>query len=114
MTTEDVASRLIQLCRKGEFILAEEELYWQNAIHIEANGEKFEGLNTLIIKEKLFLENILDKPSVTVSEPLIAGDFFTIAMHIEFTHKESGSRIIDEIIIYKVINGKIVFVACYF
>jgi hypothetical protein len=114
MTTQDVAIRLIHLCRNGEFVRAEEELYWQNAIHIEATGEKFEGIDKLILKEKQFLDKLIEKPLVNVSDPIIAGDFFAINMHLEFIHKEKGSGIIDEILVYKVSNGKVVLLVCYY
>lgn len=113
MTTQDVATRLIHLCRNGEFVKAEEELYWQDVIHIEANGEKFEGISNLILKEKQFLEKLTEKPVVKISDPIIAGNFFAISMHLEFMHKETGPGIFDEVLVYKVINGKIVLVVCY-
>ena len=114
MSIQDVSGRLIYLCRNGEFIVAEEELYWQNAIQIEATGEKFEGIDKLILKEKQFLDKLLEKPVVKVSDPIIAGDFFAVNMHMEFVKKETGTGIIDEIIVYKVINGKIVLLVCYY
>jgi len=114
MSTQDIAGRLIHLCRNGEFIQAEEELYWQNAIQIEATGEKFEGIENLILKEKQFLDKLTEKPVVNVSDAIIASDFFAIKMHMEYVHKETGSGIIDEILVYKVNNGKIVLLVCYF
>ena len=114
MTTKEVADKLVQLCRKGEFIRAEQELYGSQVMHIEANGEEFNGFDLVLLKEKQFLEKLENKPAVKVSEPLVAGNYFTISMHMEFVHKELGTKIIDEIIVYKVNNGKIVYIKCYF
>jgi hypothetical protein len=114
MTTQEVANRLIQLCRNGEFIKAEQEFYGPNIVHVEANGEEYKGFEVVLLKEKEFLEKLEKKPVVKVSEPIVANDAFTIGMHMEFTHKELGSKIIDEIIVYKVNKGKIIYLKCYF
>lgn len=114
MTTQEVANRLIQLCRNGEFINAEQELYGSNIVHVETNGQEFKGFEDVLLKEKQFLEKLEKKPLVKVSEPIVVNDFFTISMHMEFTQKELGSKIIDEIIVYKVNKGKIVYLKCYF
>jgi hypothetical protein len=114
MTTQEVANKLIQLCQNGEFVKAEQELYGSNIVHIEANGEEFNGFEVVLLKEKQFLEKLEKKPVVKVSEPIVTNDFFTIGMHMEFIHKELGSKIIDEIIVYKVNKGKIVYLKCYF
>ena len=113
MTTQKIADKLIQLCRSGEFIKAEQELYGPDITHIEANGEEFKGFDVVLLKEKQFLEKLENNPVVKVSEPIIAGDYFTISMHMEFIYKELGSKIIDEIIVYKVNNGKIVYLKCF-
>ena len=114
MTTQEVAKRLVELCRNGEFVKAEEELYGANIVHVEANGQEFKGFEDVLLKEKQFLEKLENKPLGKVSEPLVAGDFFSISMHMEILHKELGSKIMDEIIVYKVNNGKIVYLKCYF
>jgi hypothetical protein len=114
MTTQEIANRLIKLCRNGEFVKAEEELYGPDIIHVEANGKEFKGFENVLLKEKEFMEKLKASPLVKISEPLVAGDYFTIRMYMEFNHKELGSKTVDEIIIYKVQNGKIVFLKCYY
>lgn len=113
MTTLEIANRLIKLCRNSEFIKAEEELYGSDIIHIEANGMEFKGFENVLLKEKEFIENLKANPMVKISEPLIAGDYFTIRMYMEFNHKELGFKKVDEIIVYKVNNGKIIYLKCY-
>ena len=114
MTTQEVASRLVQLCQNGEFVEAEEELYGPNIIHVEANGTEFKDFDAVLLKEKQFLEKLEYKPLIKISEPIVAGDYFSISMHMEFTHKELESKTIDEIIVYQVTRGKIAYLKCYF
>ncbi len=113
MTTQEVAERLVFLCRNGEFVQAEEELYSQNVIHIETDGQEYKGIDNLLLKEKQFLEKLENKPVIKVSDPIVAGNFFFVNMHLEIILKELGNKILDEIIIYEVNNGKIVFLRCY-
>jgi len=38
MTTEQIAARLAELCRQGQFEDAQKELYAENAVSIEPEG----------------------------------------------------------------------------
>jgi len=114
MTTQEIANRMVHLCRNGEFVNAEEELYDANIVHVEANGTEFKGFDAVLSKEKHFLKKLEGKPVIRVSEPIVAGDFFTLGMHMEFSHSELGAKILDEIVVYQVSNGKIVYLKCYF
>ena len=54
MTTQDVANRLVDLCRQGEFNTALDELYAKDAVSIEMEGQsmfplRVEGLKNLIV-----------------------------------------------------------------
>ncbi len=111
--TGEVAGRLIELCGNNEFLQAEQELYDENVIHIEIDGQEFKGFNEVLLKEKQFLENLINKPSVKISEPIISGDYFSVRMQMEVDHKQNGHRSMDELIVYRVVSGKIVFVKCY-
>ena len=114
MTTHEVADRLVYLCRNGEFVKAEEELYSPYTLHIEADGEEFKGIDNLLLKEKQFLEKLENKPVIVISDPIVAGNFFSVNMHMEINHKEIGNKSLDEIVIYEVNYGKIVFLRCYY
>jgi hypothetical protein len=102
MTTQEIASRLVSLCRTGQFVQAEEELYGPEIVHIEVDEIEFKGFQNVLTKEKQFLEKLESKPLIRVSEPIVAGDFFSISMYMEINHKELGRKKLDEIIIYKV------------
>ena len=86
MSTGNVARRLIELCRGGHFDRAVEELYARDARSIEMDGMgkgalgNVEGLDAIKQKGKRFEDSVAEVHGITVSEPLIAGPFFTIAM----------------------------------
>ena len=113
MNTHEIANRLVELCRKGDFVEAEIELYDANIIHIEIDNQEFKGFNDVLLKEEQFLAKLKTKPLIEVSDPIVAGKYFTIRMFMQCEHEERGAFTIEEIIIYKVNNGKIVYLRCY-
>ena len=55
MTTKEIADRLVELCRKGQFEQAQKELYAEDAASIEPDA------NSGFPKETYGLENIIEK-----------------------------------------------------
>jgi len=114
MTTGTVARRLIELCRAGQFDRALVELYAKDARSIEMEGMtggplgNAEGLDAIRAKGKRFGESCAEVHSLTISDPLIAGQFFTIAMGLDATYKEGGRRAMKEVCVYEVRDDKIV------
>ena len=114
MSTGNVARRLIELCRAGNFNRALEELYAKDARSIEMDGMNdgplatVEGLDAIKQKGKRFESSLAEVHGITVSEPLIAGPFFTIAMGFDATYKEGGRRAMKEVCVYEVRDDKIV------
>ena len=114
MSTGNVARRLIELCRDGHFDRAVEELYAGDARSIEMDGMSngplgnVEGLDAIKQKGKRFEDSVTEVHGITVSEPLIAGPFFTIAMGFDATYKEGGRRAMKEVCVYEVRDDKIV------
>lgn len=110
MSTGTVARRLIELCRAGQFDRAIDELYAENACSIEVDAARGEarGLAAIRRKAKAFKEECVQVHSVLVSDPLIAGPFFTIALGLDATYKDGRRRSKNEVCLYEVRNGKIV------
>jgi hypothetical protein len=109
MSTGRVARRLIELCRAGQFDRAVDELYAENARSIEPDGALgAQGLPAIRLKAKTFQNNWLQVHSVLVSDPLIAGPFFTIALGLDATHRDGRRRALNEVCLYEVRDGKIV------
>ena len=114
MSTESVARRLVQLCREGKFNEAQDELYAANARSIEpekmASGPmgSVSGLEAIREKGRLFMESLTDIHGVTVSDPLVAGPFFSVVMGFDATYTQGGRRLMNEICVFEVANDKIV------
>lgn len=114
MSTKTVAQRLVELCRAGEFGKALDELYADDAVSIEADGMQSgplgnaQGLAAIRQKGKTFDATVENIHAVTVSDPSVAGRFFTVVMGLDATYKEGGRREMQEICVYEVRDGKIV------
>lgn len=114
MNTQQVANRLVELCRRGEFTKAQDELYAQDAVSIEMEGSpsgalgNARGLDAIREKGKAFDQSYEKIHSITVSEPLISGEFFSLVMGLDATWKQGGRYAMEEICVYRVRNGKIV------
>jgi hypothetical protein len=114
MSTGNVARRLIELCRVGQFDRAVDELYANDARSIEMDATSdgslgtVAGLDAIRQKGKRFESSVTEVHGITVSDPLIAGPFFTIAMGLDATYKEGGRRAMKEVCVYEVRDDKIV------
>jgi hypothetical protein len=111
MTTQEIANRLVEICRAGQFDDAYKELFADNAKSIEPNesfGPKVtEGLTNLLKKAEGFNSRVEAYHGITISDAVIAGDYFSIslAMDLKMHGRERG--IIQEICVYHVQDGKI-------
>jgi hypothetical protein len=108
-TIPEIANRLTSLCTELKFVDAYTELYDDNAVSIDPNykNEPFTGLHNLIEREKQFLANV-EIHDIKMSEALFAGNYFSVVMSMHFTIKGQESKMLEEICVYKVDNGKIV------
>ncbi len=104
-----IANRLVELCRACEFDTAIDELYAENIISDEPTGtpmNHIEGITGVRGKTAHFVENFKVN-TITVSEPLVAENTFSVKMSLDCTHKEAGKVHMEEICVYEVLNGKI-------
>jgi hypothetical protein len=109
MTTAIVASRLVELCKEGEFIQAQHELYDTDIKSIDPDGSKTVGASNMNAKEQRFLDNLEKIHSISYSDPLIAGNYFTVKLSMEIEIKNIGYKDLEEVCVYQVANGKIIF-----
>ena len=112
MTTKEIASRLIELCRKGEFETAQKELFSKDAISIEpyaspAFEKEIKGLDAIVEKGHKFNSMLEKMHSLTVSEPLVGTNSFALTMRMDATMKERGHMDMTELCVYQVKDGKI-------
>lgn len=114
MSTEAVAKRLGAMCRHGQFEEAQHELYAKDAVSIEpeasANGPlgNVQGLAAILEKGKRFQAGVQQIHGLEVSDPVIAGNWFSISMTLDVTMKEFGRNTMTEICVYHVKDDKIV------
>jgi len=114
MNTQQVASRLVELCRQGKYEQAQNELYADDAVSIEMAGlppgalGNAQGMDAIREKGRKWAENIVQIHGGSVSDPVIAGDWFSVAMGIDATYKDMGRVPMEEICVYRVRDGKIV------
>ena len=111
MNTQEVANQLVALCREGKNDQAVEELHADNIVSHEQPGvphEVTEGKEAVAEKNKQWIESVEEIHGATISDPVVAGDFFAISMFVDVTFKERGRMEIKEIAVYQVHEGKIV------
>ena len=110
MTTQEIANRLVELCRQGQFDQALTELYAENAVSIEPEGfaPKVEGLEGLRQKGKQYSEMIEELYGGEVSDAIVADDYFSVMMSQDVKFKGKERIKSSEICVYHVKDGKIV------
>ncbi|HEX8776914.1 MAG TPA: nuclear transport factor 2 family protein [Rhodanobacter sp.] len=113
MNTEAVAKRLVELCRKGEYEQAQRELYAPDAVSIEMPGlpagalGDAKGLEAIYEKGRQFAAMVEEVHANSVSDPVVAGDWFSVAMAMDVTFKGRGRVQMAEIAVYRVRDGKV-------
>jgi hypothetical protein len=113
MTTQEIATRLTQLCRKGEWETAQKELYADDAISIEPEASPFseketKGLPAIIEKGHKFQAAVEETHGLTISDPLLATGTFAFTLNMDITMKGAKRQDMNELCVYKVNDGKIV------
>jgi ketosteroid isomerase-like protein len=113
MTTQQIASRLSELCRKGDFKTAQKELFAEDAVSIEPYAtpefeKETKGLDAILQKGKKFEDMVEASHSVSVSEPLVSGNSFSVVMSMDLTMKSHGRIQMSELCVYSAKDGKIV------
>ncbi len=112
MTTQEVANRLVALCREGKHQQVVKELYAPNIVSVEPEGMPnriVQGLEAIVAKGEKF-ESMLEKVNTSViSDPIVAENFFSCSMLMNVHFKGNPNAIdMDEVCVYTVNNGKIV------
>jgi hypothetical protein len=113
MTTEQIAERLSELCKKGDFETAQKELYAKDAISIEPEAtpefeKETKGLDAILKKGEKFNKMVDTTHSLSVSKPLVAGNSFSIVLGMDMTMKGKGRMQMSELCVYVTKDGKVV------
>ena len=112
MSTQEIANRLVELCRKGDYETCYQELYSPDAVSIEPNDNfgppRTEGMDAIRKKGEAFNAMIEEMHGGSVGDPIVAGNYFSCTMMVDWTMKGMGRQKMEEICVYKVEDGKIV------
>jgi hypothetical protein len=113
MKTQEIAERLVALCREAKWETAQTELFAQDAVSIEpmetpAFAKETKGLAAIIEKGRKFDAMIEKLHKLTVSDPLVANNSFACMMAMDVTMKGQPRMQMSEICLYLVKDGKIV------
>lgn len=112
MTIQDIANRLYELCKTGQYQQAQEELYAEDAVSIEPVGsqgpQSVKGRDEIVKKGEQFRDSLEEVHSADASQPIVAGNHFALSITIDATFKGMGRMTMEEIAVYEVKDGKVV------
>ena len=112
MSTEEVAKKLVEYCRKGEWMKAIDDLYAKDIISVEAQAmenmpAEMRGIDQVRGKTEWW-EKQMEVHSAKVTGPFVARDTFVVQFDVDVTDKASKKRMqMSEVGIYTVKDGKI-------
>ncbi len=118
MTTQEIADKLVAICRQGDFKKAQEELYSDDIVSIEPQAtpafeKETKGLKAIIEKGEKFNSMVEKMHNMEVSDPMVADNSFACTMRLDVTMKERGHMDMTELCVYEVKDGKIVLEQFY-
>ena len=113
MTTQQIADRLADLCRKGDWATAQNELFAKDAVSIEQHdspgfSKETKGLDAIRQKGKAWEGMVDEVHGMKVSEPQVAGDSFSVVMDMDMTMKQGGRQQMRELCVYETKDGKVI------
>ena len=111
MTTEEVAQKLVRLCKEGKYPEAY-DLYADDAVSVEMDGwlageQVTKGKANILEGFNQWQSNIQEMHGGSVGDPVVAGNHFVVPMTSDVTFKQGGRVQMDELCVYEVANGQI-------
>jgi hypothetical protein len=111
MTTQEIANRLVELCRANNFEGAWDELFapgWETHELAEWGGGVRHGREEATAASDEWKSDIAEMHEMTISDPIVADDSFACVMSMDITSKTRGRNKESEICVYKIKDGKII------
>ena len=112
MTIKEVADQLVRMCREGKIEEVKLEFFTENTLSIEPGEgilpKETKGLKAIQQKAELFISMVQEFYGSTITDPFIAGDYFTIGWDTDLQMKGQERQTNSEICLYKVKDGKII------
>lgn len=112
--TQQVADRYVELCRQGRNIEAIDELYHDDIVSCEMDNwpggpTRVQGIKQVVEKNEQWFDSVEEMHNGVISDPIVAGNHFTVKMEYDVTFKEHGRRHMEELAVFELDdNGKIV------
>lgn len=112
MITKEVADRHVELCRNGKLEDAQTNLFAEDAVSIEPSDgmgpRESKGMETIKMKGEMFNSMMEEFHRATISDPVIAGNYFSISWNMDAKMKGQERMMMSEICLYKVKDGEII------
>jgi hypothetical protein len=112
MTTQEIANRLVEMCRNGQTEEAKEELFAPGIVSIEPRegllAKETRGMENIRQKAQLFVSMVDDFYGDVISDPIVAGDYFSLSWTSDLKMKGQPRQTNTELCVYKTKDGKIV------
>jgi SnoaL-like protein len=115
MTTQEIAARYHELANQRKFIEIQDTFYHEDVVCQESEKAATmglaiftNGLEAIKAKGNGRRATIETVHSYTCSEPIVAGEFFSVVLKQEVTFKGKPRISLEEIGIFHVKDGKIV------
>ena len=112
MTTKEIAAVLVDMCRQGKIEEAKEALFASDIISLEPYEgllpKETKGMDAIRKKAELFISHVENFYGNVISDPVVAGDYFSIAWHTDIQMKGEARKTNNELCVYKTSAGKII------
>lgn len=111
MTVQQIADRLVELCRTGQNDKCYHELFAPTASAHEMPGfpnADTHGVEAMLIKSAAWAADVAKVHKMEVTDPLVYADFFAVGMGIDLEKKDGSRSFEQEMCVYTVKDGKIV------
>jgi len=115
MTIQEIAARYHEMMNQRKFVEIQDTLYDEQVVNQEPEKAAAMGMPVhLTGREAVKAKGIARRATIetthsyTCSEPVIAGDFFTVALRQDVTFKGKPRMTLEEIGVFQVKDGKVV------
>jgi len=112
MTTKYIAHTLVDMCRNGKIEEAKEELFSEDVVSLEPHEgllpKETKGMEAIRKKAELFISMVDNFYGSIISDPVVAGDYFSVAWDTDLQMKGEERKTTSELCVYKTQNGKII------
>lgn len=112
MTTAAIAKRLVEMCRNGQVKEAKEALFAPDIKSTEpVEGilpKEVQGMEAIRKKAELFGSLVEQFYGDVISDPIVAGDYFSLSWQSDLQMKGGERLTNNELCVYKTRDGKII------